>query len=204
MEIPSAILERAVESLAGLPGVGKRSAMRYALHLLKQPVSEVAAFTDSIVRLKSDIHFCKRCHYISDTDICPICNDPKRQQNVICVVENLQEVMAIENTQQYKGLYHILGGVISPIDGVGVRDLNIETLLQRIRNNDPVATEEVILALPTTMEGDTTSYYLNKQLQEFDIKITTIARGIAIGDNLEYADEVTLGRSIQNRIPFEK
>lgn len=202
MELPSAILEQAVDALASLPGVGKRSAMRYALHLLKETPEDVASFAESIIRLKRDIHFCPRCHYINDNGQCPICDNPKRQHNIICVVENLQEVLAIENTQQYKGLYHILGGVISPIDGIGVKDLNIESLLQRIRNNDPSVVEEIILALPTTMEGDTTSYYLNKQLLHFDVKITTIAKGIAIGDSLEYADEVTLGRSIQNRIPF--
>lgn len=202
MELPSTILAQAVDALSGLPGVGKRSAMRYALHLLKQTPDEVASFADSIMRLKRDIHFCPRCHYINDNGQCPICDNQKRQQHVVCVVENLQEVLAIENTQQYKGLYHILGGVISPIDGIGVKDLNIETLLQRVRNSDPAVIEEIILALPTTLEGDTTSYYLNKQLLQFDIKITTIAKGIAIGDSLEYADEVTLGRSIQNRIPF--
>ena len=140
---------------------------------------------------------------MSDSEICPICSSPKRVQNIICVVENVQDVMAIENTQQYRGLYHVLGGVISPIDGIGIRDLNIESLVERVQEGNPVPIEEVILALPTTMEGDTTNFYLNKQLQPLGVKVTTIARGIAIGDNLEYADEITLGRSITNRVPFK-
>ena len=203
MELPSAILAQAVESLSSLPGVGKRSALRYALHLLKEPEDEVLRFAESIRRLKSDIHYCHICHCVSDSDTCPICSSPKRVQNIICVVENVQDVMAIENTQQYRGLYHVLGGVISPIDGIGIRDLNIGSLVERVQQGNPVSIEEVILALPTTMEGDTTNFYLNKQLQPLGVKVTTIARGIAIGDNLEYADEITLGRSITNRVPFK-
>lgn len=203
MDLPSTLLERAVEALSSLPGVGKRSALRYALHLLKQSDAEVQEFTEAISRMKTDIHYCKQCHCISDTELCPICSSPKRQQGIICVVENIQDVMAIENTQQYRGLYHVLGGVISPIDGVGIHDLNIQSLLQRVQQGIPAPVEEVILALPTTMEGDTTNYYLNKQLQPTGVKVTTIARGVAIGDNLEYADEITLGRSIAKRIPFE-
>lgn len=203
MELPSAILAQAVESLSSLPGVGKRSALRYALHLLKAPEDEVLRFAESLRRLKSDIHYCRICHCVSDSEICPICSSPKRVQNIICVVENVQDVMAIENTQQYRGLYHVLGGVISPIDGIGIRDLNIESLVERVQEGNPVPIEEVILALPTTMEGDTTNFYLNKQLQPLGVKVTTIARGIAIGDNLEYADEITLGRSITNRVPFK-
>lgn len=203
MELPSAILAQAVESLSSLPGVGKRSALRYALHLLKAPEDEVLRFAESLRRLKSDIHYCRICHCVSDSEICPICSSPKRVQNIICVVENVQDVMAIENTQQYRGLYHVLGGVISPIDGIGIRDLNIESLVSRVQEGNPVPIEEVILALPTTMEGDTTNFYLNKQLQPLGVKVTTIARGIAIGDNLEYADEITLGRSITNRVPFK-
>ncbi len=202
MEIPSKILETAVNEIATLPGVGKRSALRYALHLLNSPDADFAAFIDALTRLKSDAHFCSRCHCISDTPVCSICSSPKRNQKVICVVENIQEVMAIENTHQYTGLYHILGGVISPLDGIGINDLTISQLIERIPEE---AIEEVILALPTTMEGDTTSIYIDRQLKQFpNLAVTTIARGIAIGDNLEYADEITLGRSILNRVPFEK
>ena len=202
MDLPSNTLSNAVEHLASLPGVGKRSALRFALHLLKQPPEEVLLLADSIHRLTTDIHYCHICHCLSDTDTCPICASPKRNQSIICVVENVQDVMAIENTQQYQGLYHVLGGVISPIDGIGIRDLNIDTLLHRVKESVPAPVEEVILALPTTMEGDTTSFYLNKQLTPLNVRVTTIARGIAVGDNLEYADEITLGRSILNRIPF--
>ncbi|MBQ2538477.1 MAG: recombination protein RecR [Bacteroidales bacterium] len=202
MELPSTTLTKAVEALSTLPGVGKRSALRFALHLLKQPSSEVLQLSDAIQRLTTDVHYCHICHSISDSDTCPICSSPKRVQSIVCVVENIQDVMAIENTQQYRGLYHVLGGIISPIDGVGIGDLNIESLMQRIKQQIPSPVEEVILALPTTMEGDTTSFYLNRQLQPLGVKVTTIARGIAIGDNLEYADEITLGRSIVHRIPF--
>lgn len=202
MELPSTTLTKAVEALSTLPGVGKRSALRFALHLLKQPNSEVLQLSDAIQRLTTDVHYCHICHSISDSDTCPICSSPKRVQSIVCVVENIQDVMAIENTQQYRGLYHVLGGIISPIDGVGIGDLNIESLMQRIQQRIPSPVEEVILALPTTMEGDTTSFYLNRQLQPLGVKVTTIARGIAIGDNLEYADEITLGRSIVHRIPF--
>lgn len=204
MELPSNILQRAVNQLSCLPGVGKRSALRYALHLLQLREDEVRDFSDAILRLKTELHFCQRCHCVSDTELCPICSNPKRQQTLICVVENIQDVMAIENTQQYRGVYHVLGGVISPIDGIGIRDLNIESLIQRVAHPDTDPVEEVILALPTTMEGDTTSFYLNKQLQPLGVKITAIARGIAIGDNLEYADEITLGRSIIHRVPFNE
>ena len=162
--------------------------------------SDFAAFIGALTRLKSDSHHCSRCHCISDTPVCPICSSPKRNQKIICVVENIQEVMAIENTAQYNGLYHVLGGVISPLDGIGIADLTISQLLDRIAAEQ---TEEVILALPTTMEGDTTNIYIDRQLRQFTgLKVTTIARGIAIGDNLEYADEITLGRSIVNRVPF--
>ncbi len=202
MELPSKILENAVEQLSMLPGVGKRSALRYALHLLKMSDSEVADFVHAAAMLKSDIHFCKECHNISDTPVCSICSNPKRDKGIYCVVENIQEVMAIENTQQYRGLYHVLGGVISPIDGVGINDLTIASLMLRVREQKP---REVILALPTTMEGDTTNFYIHKQLTQFpDLLVTTIARGVAIGDNLEYADEVTLGRSLLNRVPYDR
>ncbi|MBP5536582.1 MAG: recombination protein RecR [Bacteroidales bacterium] len=199
-QIPSAILENAVEAFATLPGVGNRTALRYALHLMQQPDASVTTFLNALSRLKTDLHRCSRCHCVSDTELCPVCSNPKRDQGIICVVENIQDVMAIENTRQYQGLYHVLGGVISPIDGVGIGDLNIASLLQRVQQ-EPV--REVILALPTTMEGDTTNYYLNKQLKQFPLQVTTIARGIAIGDNLEFADEVTLGRSLLNRVPFD-
>ena len=202
MDLPSIAMQRAVEQLSHLPGVGKRSALRYAMHLLNMNRSEVQDFADAVVRLKTDVHHCRVCHNLSDSDICPICSSPKRQRSIVCVVENVQEVMAIENTQQYRGLYHVLGGVISPIDGVGIHDLTIDALLQRVRTAQPDKIEEVILALPTTMEGDTTNFYLNKQLAPMGVKITTLARGVAIGDNLEYTDEITLGRSIANRVPF--
>ncbi|MBR1792892.1 MAG: recombination protein RecR [Bacteroidales bacterium] len=202
MDLPSTTMQRAVDQLARLPGVGKRSAFRYALHLMQMNESEVNDFADAVIRLKTDVHRCKICHSVSDTEICPICSSPKRLRNIVCVVENVQEVMAIENTQQYRGLYHVLGGVISPIDGIGIHDLTIDSLLERVQNRHEEVIDEVILALPTTMEGDTTNFYLHKQLSPLGIKITTLARGVAIGDNLEYTDEITLGRSIANRVPF--
>ena len=200
MELNSNILQRAVNAFGLLPGVGKRSALRYVLHVLHMEDKDANELVEALISLKRDIHYCKRCHCVSDTEVCNICSNPKRLQTVVCVVENIQDVMAIENTHQYTGLYHVLGGVISPIDGIGIHDLNIDSLLQRVKEEHP---EEVILALPTTMEGDTTNFYLNKQLQPLGVKISTIARGIAIGDNLEYADEITLGSSIVHRVPFE-
>ena len=202
MDLPSIALQRAVEQLSRLPGVGKRAALRYAMHLLKRNSTEVQDFADAIVRLKTDVHHCHLCHNLSDSETCPICSSPKRQRSIVCVVENVQEVMAIENTQQYRGLYHVLGGVISPIDGVGIHDLTIDALLERVRTGQPDPVEEVILALPTTMEGDTTNFYINKQLAPLGVKVSVLARGIAVGDNLEYTDEITLGRSIVNRVPF--
>ncbi|MBR6048956.1 MAG: recombination protein RecR [Bacteroidales bacterium] len=203
MDLPSKILEQAVEQLATLPGVGKRTALRYALHLLNEDEERVRDFAEAMVHLKTGLYRCRHCRNISDTDVCPICASDKRQRGIVCVVENIQDVMAIENTQQYRGLYHVLGGVISPIDGVGVHDLEIASLLRRVETGDPAPVEEVILALPTTMEGDTTNYYINRQLQPLGVKVTTLARGVAVGDSLEYADEITLGRSITGRIPFE-
>lgn len=203
MNLPSKILEEAVEQLASLPGVGKRSALRYALFLMGQDELKVRDLSESLTRLKTHLHHCRHCHNVSDTEICPICSSEKRQKSIVCVVENVQDVMAVENTQQYRGLYHVLGGVISPIDGIGVHDLEIDSLIKRVQSGDPAPVEEVILALPTTMEGDTTNYYINKQLQPLGVKVTTLARGVAVGDNLEYADEITLGRSIMHRIPFE-
>ena len=203
MELPSTILQNAVDQLATLPGVGKRSALRYALHLLGKDEQAVRDMSDALVRLKTELHHCRYCHNLSDTEVCPICSSEKRQKGIICVVENVQDVMAIENTQQYRGLYHVLGGVISPIDGIGVQDIEIASLLRRVETGDPAPIEEVIIALPTTMEGDTTGYYIHRQLQPTGVKVTTLARGVAVGDSLNYTDEITLGRSIAHRIPFE-
>ena len=203
MTLPSKILEEAVEQLASLPGVGKRSALRYALFLMNEDESKVRDLSEALMHLKTHLHHCRHCHNVSDTEVCPICSSEKRQRGIICVVENVQDVMAVENTQQYRGLYHVLGGVISPIDGIGVGDLEIASLIRRVQTSDPAPVEEVILALPTTMEGDTTNYYINKQLQPLGVKITTLARGDAVGDSLDYTDEITLGRSIAHRIPFE-
>ena len=203
-DLPSKILQTAVDQLSTLPGVGKRSALRYALFLLGRDEGSVRDLADAMVRLKTDLHRCRHCHNLSDTEICPICASEKRQRGLVCVVENVQDVMAIENTQQYRGLYHVLGGVISPIDGIGVHDLEIASLVDRVATGNPYAVDEVILALPTTMEGDTTNYYLNRLLQPYGVRVTTLARGVAVGDSLEYADEITLGRSIANRIPFEQ
>ena len=203
MNLPSKILEQAVEQLSTLPGVGKRSALRYALHLMKEDERSVQEMADALVALKTRLFRCRHCHNVSDTEVCPICASEKRQRGIVCVVENVQDVMALENTQQYRGLYHVLGGVISPIDGIGVQDLEIASLIKRVETGNPYPVEEVILALPTTMEGDTTNYYLSRQLRPFGVKITTLARGVAVGDSLEYADEITLGRSIVGRIPFE-
>ena len=203
MNLPSKILEEAVEQLSGLPGVGKRSALRYALFLMNEEEVKVRELSESLMRLKTHLHRCRHCHNVSDTEVCPICASEKRQRGLVCVVENVQDVMAVENTQQYRGLYHVLGGVISPIDGISPSDLEIASLVERVRTGVPYKVEEVILALPTTMEGDTTNYYINKQLQPLGVKVTTLARGVAVGDSLEYADEITLGRSIMHRIPFE-
>ena len=203
MELPSTILQNAVDQLATLPGVGKRSALRYALHLLGQDEQAVRDMSEALVKLKTELHHCRYCHNLSDTEVCPICSSEKRQKGIICVVENIQDVMAIENTQQYRGLYHVLGGVISPIDGIGVQDIEIASLLRRVESGDPAPVEEVIIALPTTMEGDTTGYYIHRQLQPTGVKVTTLARGVAVGDSLDYTDEITLGRSIAHRIPFE-
>lgn len=203
MNLPSKILEEAVEQLSGLPGVGKRSALRYALFLMNEEEVKVRELSESLMRLKTHLHRCRHCHNVSDTEVCPICTSEKRQRGLVCVVENVQDVMAVENTQQYRGLYHVLGGVISPIDGISPSDLEIASLVERVRTGVPYKVEEVILALPTTMEGDTTNYYINKLLQPLGVKVTTLARGVAVGDSLEYADEITLGRSIAHRIPFE-
>lgn len=199
MEYTSLILENAVNELAKLPGVGQRTALRFALHLLKQNEDNTIQLAKSLISLVSEIKHCKRCNNLSDSEICSICANPQRQNDTICVVENIREVMAIESTHQYKGLYHVLGGVISPIEGIGVGDIAIEQLIKRVEQEE---IKEIILALPTTMEGDTTSFYINKLLENHNIKISAIARGVAIGDKIEYADEQTLARSILNRRDF--
>ena len=198
--LPSKLLERTVEEFSKLPGVGKQTALRFALHLLRQNKNDAATLPAAIDQMLEEIKFCKHCHCISDSDVCEICSNPKRQKDVVCVVENIQGLMAIEHTAQFTGVYHVLGGVISPIDGIGINDLTIAQLLERVEKE---GIKEVILALPTTMEGDTTNFYINKQLQRLPVSVSTLARGVAIGDNLEYADEITLGRSIVNRVPFD-
>lgn len=198
-QYPSALLEKAVGEFAKLPGIGRKTAMRLVLHLLRQESSAVEAFGNAIVTLKREVKYCKVCHNISDTDTCQICANPLRDASVICVVENIRDVMAVEATQQFKGLYHVLGGVISPMDGVGPSDLQIESLVKRVEDG---GAKEVILALSSTMEGDTTNFYIFRKLAKASVKLSVIARGISIGDELEYTDEVTLGRSIANRTLF--
>ena len=198
-QFSSALLERAVGEFAKLPGVGRKTAMRLVLHLLRQESEAVEAFANAITTLKREAKFCKVCHNISDTETCCICSNPQRDASTVCVVENIRDVMAVEATQQYRGLYHVLGGVISPIDGTGPGDLQIESLVERVKAG---GINEVILALSTTMEGDTTNFYIYRKLEPLGVKLSVIARGIAVGDELEYADEVTLGRSIVNRTPF--
>lgn len=195
----SKLLEQAVNELSRLPGIGRRTALRLALHLLRQDREEAESLGNSLIKMRNEIVFCKQCHNISDNEVCDICASPKRDNSLICVVEDTRDVMAVENTSQYQGLYHVLGGIISPMEGIGPNDLNIGSLVKRISENEIT---EVILALPTTVEGDTTNYFIYKKLKDFNISISTIARGISIGDELEYADEVTLGRSILNRTPF--
>ena len=196
----SKLLEDAVDEFAKLPGIGKKTAFRLVLHLLNQEKEEVKQFGNTIIKLREEIKRCKSCNVISDNELCPICADSKRNGSVVCVVENSRDVIAIENTQQYNGIYHVLGGIISPMDGIGPSDLNVENLQNKIESNH---VEEIILALSTTMEGDTTNFYLYKRFKEYPIKISTIARGISIGDDLEFADELTLGRSILHRTLFE-
>ena len=199
-QYPSQLLERAVEAFSQLPGVGRKTALRLVLHLLRQPADEVDGFAEAVVRVKHDVKYCKVCHNISDSDVCSICSDSRRDASLVCVVENIQDVMAIENTQQFHGLYHVLGGIISPMDGVGPHDLEIDSLVKRV---DEGGVKEGILALASTMEGDTTNFYLSRKLKGKNVKLSVIARGISVGDELEYTDEVTLGRSILNRTPFE-
>ena len=198
-QYPSVLLEKAVGEFAKLPGIGRKTAMRLVLHLLRQDTSTVEAFSSAISTLKKEVKYCKVCHNISDTDVCQICSNPSRDASTVCVVENIRDVMAVENTQQYKGLYHVLGGVISPMDGIGPSDLQIDSLVDRVKSG---TVKEVILALSSTMEGDTTNFYIFRKLAPYDVKLTMIARGISIGDELEYTDEVTLGRSIVNRTVF--
>lgn len=198
-EYPSILLERAVNEFTRLPGIGRKTATRLVLHLLRKQEDEVANFSDAIIRLKREAKYCKECHSISDTEICPICANPSRDHSVICVVENIQDVMAVENTMQYRGSYHVLGGVISPMEGISPADLQIESLIERVAAGD---VKEIILALSSTMEGDTTNFYIYRKLMQYDVKLSVIARGISVGDELEYADEITLGRSIINRTPF--
>ena len=209
-DYPSQILEQAVNQMASLPGVGRRTALRLVLHLLRQTEAEVEAFSGSFTRLKKEVVYCSECHNISDTEICPICSSPRRDHSTICVVENVLDVMSIENTGQYTGVYHVLGGVISPMEGVGPKDIEIDSLIERITKG---GVDEIILALPTTMEGDTTNFYIYRRIQNTDrcadriqngeLKISQIARGVAVGNQIEYTDEITLGRSIVNRIAFK-
>jgi len=201
MQFSSALLENAVSEFAKLPGIGKKTALRLVLHLLKQETAEVRHFSEVIAKMRNEIKFCRRCYNVADGDICSICSNSLRKQELICVVESIRDVIAIESTQQFSGTYHVLGGVISPLDGIGPDQLTIEALVQRIRQEQ---TEELIFALNPTIQGDTTIYYIQKKLQSVPVRITTIARGIAFGGELEYADEMTLARSLQNRLPVEK
>ncbi|MEE0923624.1 MAG: recombination mediator RecR [Paludibacteraceae bacterium] len=203
-DYPSILLEKAVNQMASLPGVGRRTALRLVLHLLRQSPEEVEAFAGAFTRLRNEVVYCSTCHNISDTELCPICASHKRDHSTICVVENVQDVMSIENTGQYTGVYHVLGGIISPMDGIGPKDLEIDSLMARIQAGE---VNEIILALPTTMEGDTTNFYIYRRLQNLALesipKVSQIARGVAVGNQLEYTDEITLGRSIVNRIDFK-
>jgi len=200
MQFSSALLENAVNEFARLPGIGKKTALRLVLHLLKMESSQVQGFGETLIKMRQEIKFCQRCYNIADADICSICSNSSRKQEMICVVESIREVIAIESTQQYNGGYHVLGGIISPLDGVGPEQLNIEALVSRVRKED---TKELIFALNPTIQGDTTIYYIQKKLQGSGVKVTTISRGIAFGGELEYADEMTLARSITNRLPVE-
>ena len=200
MNFSSKLIQDAVEQFAKLPGIGRKSAMRLALHLLKMDKDEVRNFGEAFIDLRDKINYCQECHNISDMDICELCSNPSRESSTLCVVEDIRDVIAIENTHQFKGKYHLLGGIISPMDGVGPADLNIESLVTKVAQGN---IKEIIMALSTTMEGDTTNFYIFKRLKEYEIKMSVIARGISVGDELEYADEVTLGRSIVNRTPYE-
>ena len=200
-QYPSQLLERAVQEFSKLPGIGRKTALRLVLHLLRRDADEVQQFSDAVSTMRREIRFCNTCHNISDQDVCPICSDPRRDRSTVCVVENIQDVMAVENTQQFHGLYHVLGGLISPMDGIGPSDLQIQSLIDRVAQGD---IKEVILALSSTMEGDTTNFFIFRKLAPYpNVQVSVIARGIAVGNELEYTDEVTLGRSIINRTPFD-
>ncbi|MBQ4392708.1 MAG: recombination protein RecR [Prevotella sp.] len=199
-QYPSRLLENAVQAFAQLPGIGRKTALRLVLHMLRQDNEYADRFTNAVATLKHEVKFCRKCHNVSDTDICPICADPRRDGTTVCVVENIQDVLAVENTQQFAGLYHVLGGLISPMDGIGPSDLEISSLVERVAAG---GVKEVILALSPTMEGDATNFFIFRKLSTFDVKVSVIARGIAVGGELEYTDEVTLARSILNRTPFE-
>ncbi|MCF7560361.1 recombination mediator RecR [Sabulilitoribacter multivorans] len=200
MDFSSKLLERAVNEMSQLPGIGKRTALRLVLHLLRQPMEQTKALSEALQFMRNDVKFCKSCNNISDVELCEICSNPNRNEEIICVVEDIRDVMAIENTSSYKGLYHVLGGKISPMDGIGPHELNIEPLVNKVKEGK---VKELIFALSSTMEGDTTNFYIYKQIQDYNVYTSTIARGISVGDELEYADEITLGRSIVNRVPFE-
>lgn len=199
MDFSSKLLQNAVNEVAQLPGIGKRTALRLVLHLLKQPKEQTQYLSKALLEFREEIKLCRNCHNISDVELCEICNNSRRDPEVICVVEDIRDVMAIENTSQFKGLYHVLGGKISPIEGIGPHNLTIDNLIEKVAKG---GVKEIILALSSTMEGDTTNFYIYRQLQQYDLSLTTIARGISVGDEIEYADEVTLGRSIINRVPF--
>lgn len=200
MNFSSKLIEEAVNEFSKLPGVGKRTALRFVLHLMKQNTADVNQFGNAFIKLRNDLRYCEKCHNVSDKPLCDVCTNPHRDQSTVCIVEDIRDVMAIENTQQYRGVYHVLGGIISPMDGIGPSDLTIESLVTKAATGE---IKEVIMALSTTMEGDTTNFYIYKRLKDYGISMSTIARGIAIGDELEYADEITLGRSIINRTPYE-
>lgn len=201
MNFPSKLIENAVEELAKLPGVGRKTALRLALHLLKHESEDTLSLAEALVKMRTEVKHCKKCHNISDTEVCSICANPLRDKSMLCVVSDIRDVIAIENTAQYKGLYHVLGGVISPIEGVGPSDLHIDSLLERLPESE---VREILLAISPTMEGDTTAFYLTRKLRDFDLRITTIARGVPVGGELEYTDEITLGRSIVERTAYGK
>lgn len=199
-QYPSRLLEKAVGEFSRLPGIGRKTALRLVLHLLRQDKADVERFAETVAEMRRSVKFCLVCHNVSDTDVCPVCSNPKRDKTTVCVVENVQDVMAVENTQQFNGLYHVLGGVISPMDGMGPGDIEIDSLAARVAAG---GINEVILALSPTMEGDATNFYISRKLAPYNVRLSVIARGIAVGDELEYADEVTLGRSLINRTPFD-
>lgn len=200
MNLPSKLIEEAVDQLSSIPGIGRKTALRHVLHLLQRNTDEVERFSNAFTRLRSEIKFCKQCRNLSDQELCNICINPNRNKQLVCIVEDLRDIMAIESTQQFQGVYHVLGGKISPMDGIGPNDINLDTLPNRVKED---GVSEIILALSATMEGDTTSFYIYKKLKEHNVKLSSIARGVGIGDELEYTDEITLGRSILNRIPYE-